>query len=163
MLCDVSESNHTVLPFSYQDIDGPGLASYSCRRIITPPSLPSSLASWVPCSPPALGPHGAHASLFSPRTDVPVERLREWDYYPTNLSSRTPTGPMLVFETLRTSAWPGDLHSFATQTSPPPAQRCEAYAPFSTGSSRGNGEDLLLSQWPGTIMPNRLLTVSARN
>ena len=28
MLCDVSKSNHTVLPFSYQDIDGPGLTSY---------------------------------------------------------------------------------------------------------------------------------------
>lgn len=103
MLCDVSKSNHTVLPFSYQEIDGPGLTSYSCKRIIT-----SFLASQLGALFAARSRTARRASVpFFPRTDVPVERLREWDYYPTNLSSRTPTGPMLVFETLRTAAWPG--------------------------------------------------------
>ena len=37
--------------------------------------------------------------------------LREWDY-PNSLNSRTFSGPILVvFETLRTATWPGDLHS----------------------------------------------------
>jgi hypothetical protein len=120
---DMSQSHHTVLSFSYQqDTDVP--AWLDILQLQEQLSLPLPFLPRLPAECLVLF---AARSRAAPRTSrrarVPffssggrasgmVTARVGLLYYPTNLSSRTPTGPMLVFETLRTAAWPGDLYSF---------------------------------------------------